>query len=80
MKKKNKKRKKNKSTSSQAPGRKQGGHKLRVQALVRSQQAQGSRSQGTSVQPDPGHKLPGQKYFFYASCGKIFGAGNSAQN
>jgi len=41
-------------------------HKLRVQALVQSQQAQGSGSQGTSAQADRGRKLPGQKYFFYA--------------
>ena len=55
-----------KSTSLQAPGRKNQGHKPRVQASSPSQQAPGSGSQGTGVQAGPGHKLPEQKYFFYA--------------
>ena len=54
-----------KSTSLQAAGRRKRDHKLRVQAFA-SLQAQGSGSQGTSVQAGPGHKLPEQKYFFYA--------------
>ncbi len=55
-----------KPTSSQAAGRRKKVHKLRAQASSLSQQAQGSRSQGTSVQPDPGHKLPGYRNFWDA--------------
>ena len=48
------------STSLQAAGRRNQGHKLRVQASSLSPQAPGSGSQGTSAQaPDPGYKLPG---------------------
>ena len=54
-----------KPTSSQAQRRRKKVHKLRVQASDQSPQAQGSGSQGTSVQAGPGHKLPGQRYFFY---------------
>ena len=52
-----------KLTSPQAGSRKGRGHKLKVQALVPSQQAQGSGSQGTSVQAGPGHKLRGYRNF-----------------
>ena len=54
-----------KLTSLQATGRRKRDHKLRVQAFA-SLQAPGLGNQGTSVQAGPGHKLPGQKYFFYA--------------
>ena len=47
-----------KPTSPQAKRCRNQGHKLRAQASSLSQQAQGSGSQGTSVQPDPGHKQP----------------------
>jgi len=53
-------------TNSQALERKPSSLLLRAQASSPSLQAQGSGSQGTSVQAGPGHKLPGQKYFFYA--------------
>ena len=54
------------STSLQATGRRNQGHKPRVQASSLSLQAQGSGSQGTSAQAGPGHKQQGQRYFFYA--------------
>ena len=47
-----------KLTSPQAKSRRKRDHKLKVQALVRSQQAQGSGNRGTSVQAGPGHKQP----------------------
>ena len=47
-----------KLTSPQAAGNRKRVHKLRAQASSLSQQAPGFWSQGTSVQPDPGHKLP----------------------
>jgi len=54
------------STSLQGIGNRKEDHKLRVQASgVQSLQARGPGTQGTSVQAGPGHKLPGQKYFFY---------------
>jgi hypothetical protein len=53
-----------KTTSSQAAGNRKEAHKLRVQASSPSLQAPGSGSQGTSAQAGPGHKQPGQKYFF----------------
>jgi len=52
------------STSLQGTGHRNTVHKLRVQAFA-SLQAPGLGNQGTSVQAGPGHKLPGQKYFFY---------------
>ena len=54
-----------KLTSSQARSRRNRVHKPRVQACS-SFQAPEPGNRGTSVQAGPGHKLPGQKYFFYA--------------
>ena len=70
-----------KPTSSQAAGNRKRVHKLRVQASSLSQQAQGSGSPDKvgSAQAQ-GSRQQGQKYFFYVECGKIFGAGRSAQN
>ena len=53
----------NQPTSLQAPRCMSPVHKLRAQASSLSQQAQGSGSQGTSVQPDPGHKQQAHRNF-----------------
>ena len=53
------------STSLQAAGRKNQGHKPRVQASSPSQQAPGSGNPDRGESPQAsGHKQPGQKYFF----------------
>ena len=67
------------STSLQAPGRRNQGHKPRVQASSPSLQAQGSGNPDRGERPQaPGYKLPGQMYFFYASDERISGAGRTA--
>ena len=67
------------ATSSQAQSHKVPSHKLRVQASSLSLQAPGSGNPDRGERPQaPGHKQPGQKYFFYASSGKISGAGRTA--
>ena len=56
-----------KPTSPQAAGRRNQGHKPRVQASSLSLQAQGSGNPDRGGSPQAsGHKQPGQKYFFYA--------------
>ena len=67
------------ATSSQAIERKPSSLCVRVQASSPSLQAQGSGNPDRGESPQaPGHKLPGQKYFFYASDERISGAGRTA--